>query len=297
MSARSEPVQVTAGLLRSWALPRPGDDKEDRGQVLVVGGAAQTPGAVILAATAALRSGAGKLQVATVESTAVAVAAAVPEAFVEGLPQTASGALSGDGAQRLVELATEARALLVGPGITDADACSVLLDAVLPALPASTTVVLDAYALAYVGSHPTCLQRFGGNAVLTPNVKEMALMAGLDQDEVERDPGAAARDGAARFGAVVSVGSAQSWVAAPDGTLWCDSAGGPGLAASGSGDAMAGVVVGLAARGASAAQAAVWAAHLHGRAGDRLAASTGRLGYLARETVDEVPRVLTEIES
>ncbi|MDX6256052.1 MAG: ADP-dependent NAD(P)H-hydrate dehydratase [Frankiales bacterium] len=297
MSARPEPVQVTAGLLRTWALPAPGDDKEDRGQVLVVGGAAQTPGAVILAATAALRSGAGKLQVATVESTAVAVAVAVPEAFVEGLPQTTSGALSGAGAQRLVELAREARAVLVGPGVTDGDACSVLLDALLPTLPVSTTVVLDAYALAHVGGHPECLRRFGGNAVLTPNVKEMALMAGLDQEAVDNDPGAAARDGAARFVAVVSVGSSESWVAAPDGTLWCDSAGGPGLAASGSGDGLAGVVVGLAARGASAAQAAVWAAHLHGRAGDRLAASTGRLGFLARETVDEVPRVLAEIES
>jgi ADP-dependent NAD(P)H-hydrate dehydratase len=297
VSAATDPLEVTQGLLRDWRLPGGDGDKEDRGQVLVVGGSAQTPGAVILAATAALRSGAGKLQVATVDSAAVGVATVVPEAFVEGLPQTGQGALSAAGADRVVELAQSADAVLVGPGVTDGAACSALLDKLLPALRPSTTIVLDAYALAHVGDHPDCLRRFGGNAVLTPNTKEMALLCGLDRGEVERDPGTAARTGAERFGAVVSVGASQSWVAAPDGMLWRDSSGGAGLAASGSGDAMAGVVVGLAARGAGAAQAAVWAVHLHGRAGDRLAARTGRLGYLAREVVAEVPRVLTEIES
>ncbi len=298
MSSTDETRQVTPLLLQEWPLPGAGGgDKEDRGQVLVIGGAAQTPGAVILSATAALRCGAGKLQVATVHSTAIHVATAVPEAFVQGLPQTADGALSADGAERLVQLAGDAQAVLVGPGITDGDACSALLDVLLPQLSTDTKVVLDAFALAHVGDHPDCLSRFAGQVVLTPNVKEMALMAELDQETVEADPGAAARLGAARFRAVTSVGAAQSWIASPQGVLWCDSAGGVGLAASGSGDAMAGIVVGLAARGADAAQAAVWAAHLHGRAGDRLAARTGRLGYLAREVVDEVPRVLTEIEA
>ena len=294
----SEVQQVTTLLLRQWPLPgHGGGDKEDRGQVLVVGGAEQTPGAVLLAATAALRCGAGKLQVATVASTAVNVATALPEAFVQGLPQTRDGALAASGVDRLVELAGAAQAVLVGPGVTDGDACSAILEVLLPALPPEITVVLDAFALAHVGDHPDCLRRFEGNVVLTPNTKEMALMAGLEQQAVEDDPGAAARHGAEKYGAVVSVGASQSWIASPQGDLWCDSAGGVGLAASGSGDALAGIVVGLAARGASAAQAAVWAAHLHGRAGDRLAARTGRLGYLAREVVDEVPLVLTELEA
>ena len=297
MPPSSELVQVTPGLLRDWALPSHEDaDKEDRGQVLVVGGAAQTPGAVLLAATAALRCGAGKLQVATVASTAVQVATAIPEAFVEGLPQTPGGALSGAGADRLCELASAAGAVLVGPGVTDPEECAVLLDALLPALSADAALVVDAYALSYVGEHPECLSRFGGNAVLTPNAKEMALMAGLEPDSVDKDPAGAARLGADRYGAVVSVGASQSWIAAPDGTVWCDSSGGVGLAASGSGDVMAGVVVGLCARGASAAQAAVWAAHLHGRSGDRLAARLGRLGYLAREVLDELPLALTEAQ-
>jgi ADP-dependent NAD(P)H-hydrate dehydratase len=65
---------------------------------------------------------------------------------------------------------------------------------------------------------------------------------------------------------------------------------------SGSGDVMAGIVTGLAARGATPAQAAVWGTFLHGRSGDRLAAAVGRMGFLAREVLAEVPRVLAEIE-
>ena len=187
--------------------------------------------------------------------------------------------------------------MLVGPGITDGDECSALLDRLLPAVAPETTVVLDAFALAHLGKHPDCLARFEGNAVLTPNAKELALMTGEDQQAVSDDLAGAARRAAAKFGAVVSAGGSQSWIASPQGDLWCDSAGGVGLAASGSGDSMAGVVVGLAARGAEPAQAAVWAAHLHGRAGDRVAARTGRLGYLAREVIAEVPLVLTEIEA
>ncbi|GMA87903.1 hypothetical protein GCM10025868_31530 [Angustibacter aerolatus] len=78
-------------------------------------------------------------------------------------------------------------------------------------------------------------------------------------------------------------GGATTWTASPDGRLWRDGAGGGGLGTAGSGDVLAGVVAGLSARGAEPAQAAVWGAHLHGRAGDRLAVEVGPYGYLARE--------------
>lgn len=298
MSSPTDLLEVTDGLLRQWPLPSAeGGDKEDRGQVLIVGGSLQNPGGAMLAAAGAMRCGAGKVQIATVESAAVDVAVAMPEMFVQGLPQTEDGALSAAGADLVAELAESADAVLVGPGITDGKQCSELLGRVLPALRPETFVVLDAFALAHVGDHPDCLTRFGGNAVLTPNTKEAALMAGQEQESVEADPGAAARRAAAAYQAIVVVGGSESWIANPAGKLWRDSAGGIGLAGAGSGDALAGVVAGLGARGAEPAQAAVWAAHLHGRAGDRLAARLGRLGYLAREVVDEVPLVLVEIEA
>jgi NAD(P)H-hydrate repair Nnr-like enzyme with NAD(P)H-hydrate dehydratase domain len=79
--------------------------------------------------------------------------------------------------------------------------------------------------------------------------------------------------------------------------MYVDRSGNAGLATSGSGDVLAGLLAGLAARGADPLQAVVWAAHVHGLAGDRLAARIGAVGYLARELLDEIPGVLTSLTS
>lgn len=283
------PETVTAATLRAWPLPPPGQGKEARGRTLVVGGSAATPGAVLLAAEAALRCGAGKLQVATVESVATAVGVALPEALVLGLPQTASGDIDPGAADRVLELGAECASVLLGPGMMDVEVVRGLAAGVVPHL--RRTVVLDAAGLAYAGEHPDGLRHLDGRAVLTPNPRELALTLGREVDDARR----AVLELAARVGAVVSCGDAETWVADPGGRLWHDQTGGVGLGVSGSGDVLAGIVTGLAARGAEPAQAAVWGSYLHGRAGDRLAAQVGRLGFLAREVLPEVPRVLEEV--
>ncbi|MCU4183320.1 NAD(P)H-hydrate dehydratase [Acidiferrimicrobium sp. IK] len=288
------PVEVTPGLLRRWPLPShaDGSSKTDRGQVLVVGGAAQTPGAVLLAAQASLRAGAGKLAVATVASTAAALAVAVPEALVQALPETEAGALSRRGASKVVDMAASATAVLLGPGMTDADECCALAAEVVERA-GDGAVVLDALALAVLERDPEILAGWGGRAVLTPNRKELALMLGVDEGRVDAGAQRCVLDAARRYRAVVSLGGGESLIADPGGTLWHETSGSVGLGVSGSGDCAAGVVAGLLARGAEPAQAAVWAAHLHGSAGDRLATRVGRVGYLAREVADEVPLVLS----
>ena len=287
-------VEVTSAVLRGWPLPDVRGGKEERGRVLVVGGSDRTPGAVLLAGEAALRSGAGKLQIATTSGVAPALAVAVPEAMVRPLPTAPSGDIDPAAADVLLELADGCSAVLLGPGALDVDTFAELLAGVVPHL--QGTVVLDAGALAYVGAHRDALHHLEGDAVLTPNLTELALMLGRDAGDVEDDPLGAARGLAAEARAVVSVGGGVSRIVDPAGRAWTDHSGGAGLGVSGSGDVLAGVVVGLAARGAEAAQAAVWAAHLHGRAGDRLAGAVGPVGYLARELPAQLPRVLAEIE-
>jgi hydroxyethylthiazole kinase-like uncharacterized protein yjeF len=291
----TDAIVVTSALLRAWPLPDPGTDKETRGRVLVVGGHVETPGAVLLAAEAALRCGAGKLQVATVADAAGRLAMAMPEALVRPLPQTPEGDIADGASERILDLALDCRAVVLGPGMADPDACCALLERVVPRL--TCTVVLDALAHAYVSEHAEVLRQLPGGCILTPNLNELARTTGVDREEVEQDPVPHATGLAKRTGAVVRCGGAESWIAAPDGRLWRDDTGGIGLGVSGSGDVLAGVVAGLAARGAEPAQAAVWGSHLHGRAGDRLAADIGPLGYLAREVAQQLPRVLTEIEA
>ena len=292
--AGAEPTLVTPQVLRGWPLPDPVGDKNTRGAILVIGGSAETLGAVLLAAEAAMRAGAGKLQVATTESTAALAALALPEARVRALPETTGGALGPDAADTVRDLAENADAVLIGPGMADTEGTQAFAERLLPHL--RGPLALDALGLACVTADAACLVHLGGRAVLTPNPKELALSLHRDPDDLG-DPAAAAAELAEQAGAVVGLGGATSWVVTPEGRRWRDESGGAGLGVSGSGDVRAGITAGLMARGADPDQAAVWAEYLHGRAGERLAASVGRLGFLARELPPEVPRVIAEIES
>jgi len=120
---KSAATAVTPALLGRWALPQhdEGDDKEGRGRIFVVGGSAQIPGAILLAALASLRAGAGQLKIATAQSVAASIAVAVPEAWVLPLPESAEGGFDPACADEIAENANNANAVLFGPGMMDAD--------------------------------------------------------------------------------------------------------------------------------------------------------------------------------
>jgi ADP-dependent NAD(P)H-hydrate dehydratase len=290
------PTPLTPRTLRRWPLPQPADDadKEGRGRVLVVAGAPELMGAAVLAATAALRAGAGKLRIATVRSVAPYVALAVPEARVYALPETREGGLEPNAAEQLAELANGCRATLIGPGLVDAPAVEALLVRLLPAID-GTTLVLDSEAMMAVGGCHALLHRLATPAILTPHAGEMAGLLGIDKAEVEADRLGTARRAAEHFRAVVALKGAETLVVDPAGGAWSNRSGNVGLATSGSGDTLSGIVAGLAARGAEPARAAAWGVHLHGAAGDRLAERVGPLGYLARELLAEIPALMAAL--
>jgi ADP-dependent NAD(P)H-hydrate dehydratase len=278
----ADPVVVTVATLRDWRLPAPGEDKEQRGRVLVAGGTASTPGAVRLAGEAALRAGAGKLRMATVGSAAASLAVAVPEAAVLALDEDEEGRPPAECGELLGDLAAEADAVLVGPGLKGSESVVSLVETLLGRLGRDGPgLVLDALASAYVTAHPDGVP---DGTVLTVNPGELEAI-GLGSPA----------DTAARTGAVVLCGGPEKHVAHPDGRCWVLRGGGPGLGCSGSGDVQAGLVAGLLARGAEPAQAAVWGGFVHLRAGEELAAAVGQLGFLARELPPVVPRVLEQL--
>lgn len=292
------PEVVSSGLLREWQLPGDGGDKESNGRVLVVGGNVRMPGGVVLAAEAALRAGAGKLQIATVEPLAVPMGMAIPEAYVAGLAADDDGNLAPGTADEIVELAEGCAAVLLGPGIMSPDAAVALLERVVPRLDVS--VVIDALGMAYLTEHADGVKHLDGRVILSPNAGELAQTLDEDEDAVSEDPLGAALRLSRRAGAVVVSGASTTYVTTP-GTratadLWAVQTGGQGMAVSGSGDVKAGMLVGLLGRGAEPAQAGVWGAYVHGRAGERLVAVHGRRGFLARELLAEIPRALAELE-
>lgn len=283
-----EIVPITPALLRDWPLPEPGDGKYGRGQVVVVGGARRSPGAAMLASLAALRVGAGRLTIALGDSVAAQVAVAIPECGVVGLLETDDGHISGGGLPAASSDLAGADAVLVGPGLDDADEAADLVRDLPTHIGDEAIVVLDAYALGVLERDDVSVEAFAGRLVLTPNAGEAERLLGRELE----DPTADVPEIARRFNAVVSSGGL---VAAPDGRLWRSGTGSSGLGTSGSGDVLGGAILGLCARGAEPVQAAVWATQAHGAAGDRLAVQVGPLGYLASELLEELPRVLVEV--
>ncbi len=278
---------LTDAVLRAWPLPQPDPDgdKEERGRTLVIAGGPELPGAALLAGTAALRSGAGELMIATTRSAAAFVALAVPEARVIGLTETLDGGLDQEGTSLLSAL--KADPVLVGPGLQDEPATCRFVRTLLPQV-ARVPVILDAFAMSVVGRQ----HRFEGRVLLTPHAGEMAKLTCASKERVLADPSTSALAAARAWNAVVALKGATTWIATPSGPLWRHDGGNIGLATSGSGDTLAGVIAGLAARGAPLEQAAAWGVALHARAGDVLAERFGPLGYLARELAREIPGLM-----
>jgi ADP-dependent NAD(P)H-hydrate dehydratase len=280
--------------LEAWPLPEASGGKDQRGRVVVVGGSSRTPGAVLLAAEAAVRAGAGKPQVATVASVAVTMSVAMPEALVSALPETDEGEIGVEAAEQILELAADCDALLLGPGLLSPEGGRRLLEAVVPHL--RCPVVVDALGTAFVTEHREGLAHLGGRAVLTPNEQELARMLGRDPQEVGEDLLACCVELAQGTNATVATGGGRTAVAAPDGAVvWSRSSDVPGLGVAGSGDVKAGIVLGLLGRGLSAEAAAAWAVVLHQSAGQAVAAECGPIGYLAREVLPWVPRVMARL--
>lgn len=283
---RTPAEPVTPELLRAWPLPEPSGSKLSRGQVVVVGGALRSPGAALLAGRAALRVGAGRLTLAVGASVAAHAAVALPESGVVPLPETATGSVRGTGIREASGDLAGADAVLLGPGLDDAAETGRMLPRAARAAGPGTVLVLDAYALGALAGHP---RRAGdGPRILTPNTQEAARLLGRDVDDLDAD----SRELAHRYGATISCFGR---IAAPDGRLFTVGDGDPGLGTSGSGDALAGAITGLAARGADPVQAAVWGTYLHTRAGASLARDVGPLGYLASEIVDRLTAELTAL--
>jgi len=285
---------ITRELLADMALPQPGADadKEARGRLLVVGGDARVPGGALLAALAALRVGAGKLQLAVAAPVAAALGVAIPEALVAALPTLASGAPDAARADELEPLCRGAAATIIGPGLVEPDGAATLVRRVVAWLP-ERVLVLDAAALA--GLDESLGRRLAGRLIVTPNESEAAQLLDWDAARIADDPAGAARAIATRFRAVVALKGRETQIIDPDGHHYVNTAGNVGLAVSGSGDVLVGIIGGLVARGADPLRAALWGVHLHALAADELAATVGPLGYLPREIPARLPALLTAV--
>jgi hydroxyethylthiazole kinase-like uncharacterized protein yjeF len=281
--------------LRANPLPRhEAGDKHSRGRVLIIAGHIDLPGAALLAGHGALRAGAGVLRIATCRRNAPHLGAAMPEAMVVGLSETADGEMAPENRQRLVDLASSSDAVLIGAGMLDETATGELTLELLRAVE-GPCFALD--AAAFTSLRDAELPRHQHDKVVcTPHHGEMAKFLKRKRSDVEAEALPTARLVAGRLRAVVALKGQSTYVVSPRGDALLNEHGTIGLATSGSGDVLAGILAGLLARGAEPYLATAWAVYLHAEAGRRLAGNMGALGLLAREIPGEIPAIMRDFD-
>jgi ADP-dependent NAD(P)H-hydrate dehydratase len=287
--------RIGPDFLRDHPLPQPEKegDKKQRGRVLVIAGSIEMPGAAVLAGVGALRAGAGVLRIATCQSSAAQLGIAVPEARVFGCSETKQGGIDPVNSPKLIELAQTADVVLVGPGMIDEPAMEEVVVALLDKVD-GPQFVLDAAAFTEVRNHRDLVACHRGRMTVTPHTGEMAKFLGCSREEIDANPLAAGRTAAHVVQGVVTVKGASTHIVSFEGEEWVSEHGTIGLATSGSGDTLAGILAGLLARGARPAVATAWSVYLHAEAGHRLAKREGTFGFLAHEILAEVPRIMAD---
>ncbi|MBC7985528.1 MAG: NAD(P)H-hydrate dehydratase, partial [Sphingomonadaceae bacterium] len=194
----------------------PDADKNERGRVLVIGGARFVPGALRLTGEAALRAGCGKLQLATIDEAAMALGVLVPEAAMIALPADADGEIGAGAVELLGRALDNCDCVILGPGMVDHAPATPLVEALFDTRRERLRIVLDAAAITCAAHHPRSEAR---RLVLTPHPGEMEALTGATGEAILDDPARAAAEAAARFGAVIVLKSSRTIVAGPSGEI------------------------------------------------------------------------------
>jgi NAD(P)H-hydrate epimerase len=261
--------------------------KGDFGHVLLVAGSPGKAGAAVLAARGAVRGGAGLVTVAVPQPLLAAVDVSSFESMTLGLQARPEGMLAGAAGERVLAVLADKRALGLGPGLgTHPETAAVVRRLVRES---RVPVVVDADALNAFAGHAAELAERAAPAVLTPHPGELARLLGGSAADVQADRLAAAERAAREFRAVVLLKGWRTLVATPEGEVWVNPTGNPGMATGGSGDVLTGLVTALLAQGLEPRAAALAGAYVHGLAGDLVAERLGTRGLAAGDLADALP--------
>lgn len=267
--------------------------KGDYGRVLLLGGAAGYTGAMTLAATAALRGGAGLVHVMAPRSLAPAIAASVPGAMVRGGAETAAGELSSDVWADIRRTLEKFQAVLIGPGLSRGGDALILVKQLLREC--QCPLVLDADAITVLQGQPDAIGHANCPVVLTPHPGEFAQLFEQETQDVQADRPGMALAAAKLTGATLALKGAATVVAQRDRAPSVSVVGNPGMATGGSGDVLAGLVTALLGQGLDPWAATCSAVYLHGRAGDFAALRDTQACMDATTLLSFLPNAFREI--
>lgn len=269
-------------------------NKGSYGHVLVIGGSLGKAGAAAMAGMSVLRTGAGLATVATVRSVLATVAGFHPEIMTEPLEETRDGTIAEKALAKIDGLVSGKAVLAVGPGISRNSETSGAVRSIIEKY--RMPVVLDADGLNAFDGHADKLSGTGRILVITPHPGEMARLTGLSIADVQRDRVGTARRFAAEHGVIVVLKGHRTLVAQPDGTVWVNTTGNPGMATGGTGDVLTGMVSGLMAQHPQRiVESVVSAVHLHGLAGDIAREHFGEQSLVATDLISCLPEAMQRV--
>ncbi len=264
--------------------------KGDFGHVLVVAGSAGYTGAAYLTSQAAIRSGSGLVTLAISESLHGILATKLTEAMVRPFPETKERSLSLKAREGLLEFAQKCDSFAIGPGLSQNRETGQLIRKLVAKI--NGPIVLDADGINAFCSHASELKKAGGALVLTPHPGELAKLTGKSVDEIRKNRKDIALGVAREYNIVLVLKGHQTVVAGPNGSLYINNTGNPGMASGGMGDILTGIIAAFLAQGVESFNAAVLGVYFHGLAGDLALKDKGLLGLIATDILDKLPEVL-----
>ena len=233
---------------------------------------------------------------ATVRAAAMSLGVLVPEAAMIALHADDDGEIASGAIELLSERLDQCDTLVLGPGMSAGNRTADLVAALLRGASAGQTIVLDAAAMTCAGILAPLIAAHQGRVIMTPHYGEMSQLTGLAREVIAEDPVSAAERAAQEFDVVLVLKGVRTVVASRRESTLLFEGGSSGLATGGSGDVLAGLIGGLAARGAAPLAAAGWGVFVHGAAGAQAARDIAEIGFLARDLLPAIPGLLADLE-
>jgi hydroxyethylthiazole kinase-like uncharacterized protein yjeF len=268
-------------------------NKGNYGRVFCLCGSLGMAGAAYLAASGALRCGAGLITVGVPKSVYCPVASKLDECMVYPLEETANGALSYSALDKILELSGSANVLLIGCGLSRDVQTQQLVRKIVA--DAECTIILDADGINAFEGHIDLLRTSKAELILTPHPGEMSRLCGKTISQVQSSRLDTAREFAVQNGVTLVLKGANTIVAAKDGRAFINPTGNPGMAKGGSGDILAGMTAAFAAQGISPEKSACCGVFIHGSAGDNAAEKYSQYGMIPTDMLREIPQIFREM--
>ena len=270
----------------------PNSHKGTYGHVLMIAGSTGKSGAALMAGRSALRTGAGLVTLAIPENLRVPLEIPTLEVMTAPLPETIKGSISIDAYDEIINLSQNKRVVALGPGLSTHPSTVELIFRLIRTL--TIPMVIDADGINAIAQNPDVLLEAKAPVILTPHPGEMARLVPNTRIQNNRIP--VAQRTAQKYNSYIVLKGVRTVIASPDGKVFINPTGNPGMATAGTGDILTGMIAGLISQNTLPVEAAKAGVYLHGLAGDLVAKERGEYGLVAGDTLDAIPYAIKHIQ-